>query len=165
MSFIARSSTSTTVRRVNKEGCKPTPDLVEHPPKQRSGWSARFPAKGAEWNEDVGSKLQVEPSIPYPFHGVRSARPEEVEAVLFPASPFRLENEMTGTNCSSARSAGDDDGNRLRMVTVGVSFRRPLAFFRSAARDRPVVAGGRPDLDCACCSVPSTDVARWSASG
>src|SRR5271165_4892800 len=47
------------------------------------------------------------------LHRIPPARPEEVEAFLFPASPFRLENEMTGTNCPSARSAGDDDGNRL----------------------------------------------------
>ena len=49
-----------------------------------------------------------------PFlEGVRSTRLEEVEAALFPASPFRPENEMTGTDRPSARSAGDDDENRL----------------------------------------------------
>jgi hypothetical protein len=30
---------------------------------------------------------------------VRSARPEEVEALLFFASPFRFDNETTGTDC------------------------------------------------------------------
>jgi hypothetical protein len=47
------------------------------------------------------------------LEGVRSTRLEEVEAALFPASPFRPENEMTGTDRPSARSAGDDDENRL----------------------------------------------------
>jgi hypothetical protein len=34
MSFIADNSASTAVRRVNREGCKLTPDPVEHPHRQ-----------------------------------------------------------------------------------------------------------------------------------
>ena len=63
------------------------------------------------------------------FHGVRSARPEEVEAVLFPASPFRLENEMTGTDCPSREAPVTMTEIGYRMVSVGGSFRRPLGFF------------------------------------
>lgn len=64
MSFIARSSASTAATRVNREGCTLCSGFVEHPSTQCAGWSRRLRTKGAEWNEDVGSQLQVELSIP-----------------------------------------------------------------------------------------------------
>ena len=45
-------------------------------------------------------------------------------------------------------------GIGYRMVSVGMSFRGALASFYFAARDRPVVACGLLDLDCACCFRP-----------
>jgi hypothetical protein len=57
------------------------------------------------------------------FHGVRSARPGEVEAVLFPASPFRLENELTGTDCPSREAPVKMTEIGYCMVSVGGSFR------------------------------------------
>ena len=61
------------------------------------------------------------------LHGVRSARPEEVETFLFPASPSWPENEMTGTDCPSAEAPVTMTGIGYRMVIVAVSSRRPLA--------------------------------------
>ena len=69
------------------------------------------------------------------LEGVRSTRLKEVEADLFPASPFWPENEMTGTDRPSARSAGHDDGNRLRYGKRGRQ--PPLAFWTSTARAVP----------------------------
>jgi hypothetical protein len=71
------------------------------------------------------------------LEGVRSTRLGEVEVVIFAASPFRSENEMTGTDRPSAKSAVTMTGTGYRMVSVGVSFRCPLAFVCSVACDRP----------------------------
>ena len=49
--------------------------------------------------------------------GARSARPEGVAAAIFPASPFRLENEMAGT---------DRPPREAPARMTGKSYRRPL---------------------------------------
>jgi len=62
--------------------------------------------------------------------GARSARPEDVAAAIFPASPFRLENEMAGTDSPPREAPATMKRKSYRMVSVGGS--RPLASFCSS---------------------------------
>ena len=102
VSLMARSSASTSARRVNREGCKPTPRPRRGRSRQRSEWKA--------W--------------PFAPRRTRSARAEDVGAVIFAASPFGSKSTRQARHRPPREAPATMRRKSYRIVSAGAEQRR-----------------------------------------